>query len=226
MKQRINIFRQIHKGLRAMLYDTAITMQLTDFSSTEDATAAIEKVTQVLGVFYSHAAHEDKFILPLVKQYNASLVEEFDNEHDKDEFMSHRIQQFVNEYNAVAGESKLAAGESIAKAFNEFIAFNLYHMNKEEEKINPVLWKNYSDEEIRGVQKAIVASIPKEEMLITSKWMLLGINDTEVIVWLKSIKNTAPEFVFQSMLNLAEQVLPGARWDRVQAGLTEGLLLA
>jgi hypothetical protein len=226
MKYRFNIFYQIHKGLRAMLYDTALSLQLTDFSNTDDAALAFEKLEQVLSVFYAHASHEDAHILPLLKPFQPALINEFDSEHEKDEFMTHRINHLVQAYHHAAGDAKPHAGEAICKAFNEFIAFNLYHMNKEEEKINPVLWGNYSDEQIKAVQQAIVAGIPKDEMMITSKWMLLGINDTEIIIWLKSIKNNAPDFVFQSMLSLAEQVLPNSRWERVQGGLSEGALLA
>jgi hypothetical protein len=227
MKQRYNVFNQIHKGLRAMLYDTALSLQLTDFSNTDHAAASIEKLNLVLDVFYAHASHEDKFILPLIQVHSPALVIEFDGEHEKDEFMTHRIHQFTAAYtHAGSADARLDAGDAIARAFNEFIAFNLYHMNKEEEKINPVLWKNYSDDQIRNIHKSIIANIPNDEMAITSKWMLLGINDTEIIIWLKNVKNNAPDFIFQSLLVLAEQVLPAARWERVQAGITEGVLLA
>ena len=36
---RFNVFNQIHKGLRAMLYDTALTLQQTHFDDAGQADA-------------------------------------------------------------------------------------------------------------------------------------------------------------------------------------------
>ena len=210
-----------------MLYDTAISLQLNDFTNTLETVEVLEKLDQTLYIFYEHASHEDKFILPVIGRFNVGLVSEFDREHEKDEFMTRRINSLVSVYHNAGGEEgRMEGGEAISKAFNEFIAFNLYHMNKEEEKINPVLWANYTDEEIRGIERTLVATISKEEMMITSKWMLLGINDEEIVAWLQAIKYNAPCFVFQAMMELAEKVLSTNRWNKIQGDLTEGLLLA
>lgn len=227
MKRRYNIFRQIHKGLRAMLYDTAITLQLTDFQNSDEAGLALDKLSQTLHTFYQHADHEDKFILPMLKKTSPALVEEFDSEHGKDEFMTHRINNLVTLYHHVgSAEGMEELGEKICIAFNEFVAFNLYHMAKEEEKINPVLWMQYTDEEICCIRKSLSASISNEEAALVNKWMMQGINDAEILHWLRDVKNNAPEFIFQSMIALAEKVLSPARWNRLQNSLSEGLLLA
>jgi hypothetical protein len=42
-ENRYNVFNQIHKALRSLLYDTAVCIQKTDFSS-DAASATIEKV--------------------------------------------------------------------------------------------------------------------------------------------------------------------------------------
>lgn len=227
MKKRYNIFKQIHKGLRAMLYDTAISLQLTDFQDNEEAAAVIGKLSETLNIFYLHANHEDQFILPVVQKSNPLLVEEFDSEHGKDEFMSHRINALIASYQHANNlEAREDLGEKICAAFNEFVAFNLYHMAKEEEKINPVLWSQFTDEEICALRKTLAKTVSREEFLVTSKWMMQGINDCEILHWLKEVKNNAPEFIFRSMIELAEKVLTPARWNRIQNCLTEGLLLA
>ena len=38
---RFNIFNQIHKALRAMLYDTSLTLQQTYFGDAEEAETAL-----------------------------------------------------------------------------------------------------------------------------------------------------------------------------------------
>lgn len=82
-QQRYNVFNQIHKGLRGMLYDTALRLQRTDFSGPE-ASQAIEPLHQVLLFFDDHADHEDRFILPHIRKHNAPLLDELEKEHEID----------------------------------------------------------------------------------------------------------------------------------------------
>ena len=157
--KRFNVFNQIHKALRALLYETAIAFQHTDFCQAEDADRAFEKLEAVLKVFHAHAEHEDGFLLPAVERFNPVLVKEFESEHEKDEFLTHRLRSLVLVFrHATCTSSRIEAGEAIFKAFNEFIAFNLYHMNKEEEKLNASLWSNYTDTEIMAIQKKLIAN--------------------------------------------------------------------
>ena len=48
---RYNIFYQVHKGLRAMLYETALLLQHTDFTNFDEAEQAIEQLQTVVELF-------------------------------------------------------------------------------------------------------------------------------------------------------------------------------
>jgi len=225
--QRYNIFNQIHKGLRTMLYDTAMSLQHTVFMNTDEANQTLSKVEEAIHLFHSHAEHEDMFVLPAVEKHAASLVNEFASEHETDEQLSVSLRSLIASYNLASdSEARTAAGYAITMAFNEFIAFNLYHMNKEEDKINKVLWKHYTDGELVAITQAIIASIPPEDMAIETDWMIKGLNNYEIINWLSAVKNDAPDFVFKSLLSQAEAVLPEQRWNEIKEGLMEGAMMA
>src|SRR5215216_187304 len=81
---RINIFNQIHKGLRALLYDTSLLLQQTDFSNKQEMQMAIDRVTMTADLFDGHAHHEDRFILPAIQEYEPSIVDAFEQEHALD----------------------------------------------------------------------------------------------------------------------------------------------
>ncbi len=225
--QRYNIFNQIHKGLRAMLFDTALALQQTDFIHPGETEAVLQSMGKVLDCFHSHAANEDKFLLSALQSFDPLLVDEFEKEHAKDESLSHRLFNLIPVYDkAVSGEAKVEVGCAILKAFNEFVAFNLYHMNKEEEQINRVLWNNYCDEEIKDIHRSILFGLPPSGIDYEGRWMMKAISNNDIIQWLKVIKNTAPDFVFKSVLSLAEDELPGRRWDIVKESLVEGAMIA
>jgi hypothetical protein len=99
-------------------------------------------------------------------------------------------------------------------------------MAKEEDVINKALWKHYSDAELHGITQKIIGSIPQPQMIRFSQWMMRGLNNNEIINWLKEIKNNAPDAVFQSMFEMAQQQLNSNRWMQVQESLTEGAMVA
>src|SRR5687768_4428882 len=174
---RFNIFNQIHKALRAMLYDTSLALQQTYFADAEEAETALEKVRIVVDVFDNHAAHEDHFVLPAIQQYEPSLVDVFEVEHKKDYALSERLRGLLTVYDhAIKTEVKIETGQAINKAFIEFMIFNLEHMAKEETVLNKILWRYYSDAEIMAINQRIIASISPEEIAVISAWMMRGID--------------------------------------------------
>lgn len=221
---RLNVFNQIHKGLRALLYDVALQIQQTDFTAKEGTQELVKEIEQVVHLFDEHAENEDSYILPMIGKYNPQLIESFENEHEEDHRLSQQLLTDINTWwNAANDWEKQKAGTEIFYHFNEFVAFNLYHMNREEKLLNEVLWTNYTDGEILAVEHEIVANIPPATLAVESRWMMKGMNNPEIIGWLKGVKQGAPEPVFQELLQLAEETLPAGRWEAVSEALSVGL---
>ena len=224
---RFNAFNLVHKALRAMLYDAALTLQQTYFANTDEAENALQKVEDVLFLFENHAHHEDTMVLPAVEMYEPQLVDEFEKEHEKDLALSNRMKNLLNIYrNIYFTEERIVCGSAISKAFVEFMVFNLEHMAKEEILLNEALWKHYSDEQLLAMNEKIVASIPPAELALASKWMLRGINNFDAIMWLKNIKQNAPAPVFDALISLAEKELPAERFHIIEESINEDVLIA
>lgn len=210
-----------------MLYDTSLTLQQTYFGEVEEAETALEKVRIAVDVFDKHADHEDHFVLPAIQQYEPSLVDAFEQEHEKDHALSERLRGLLTVYNhAIKTEVKIETGHAINKAFIEFMIFNLEHMAKEEAVLNKVLWRYYSDAEIMAISQRIIASISPEETVVTSAWMMRGMSNTEISAWLKAVEKNAPEQVFTQLFSIAEKELPNDRFRKVLENLTEGTMVA
>ncbi|AKD54059.1 hemerythrin domain-containing protein [Spirosoma radiotolerans] len=218
-QQRYNVFNQIHKGLRGMLYDTARCIQQTDFAQPE-AEATVNQLEQVLRFFDEHAENEDQFILPKIRQHNAQLIDELEKDHDIDHRLTETLFEHIKDWRTnPSAITRETIGQRIGYAFNEFIAFNLYHMNKEENVLMYLLWKHYSDAEIRQMEAQILQSIPLPTLLAESRWMMRSINDNEVITWLLGVKKEAPAPVFETFLGIARDELPSERLVKVHAAL-------
>jgi hemerythrin-like domain-containing protein len=205
-----------------MLYDTALTLQQTWFGNEDEAKTALRKVETVIAQFEQHAHHEDNFVLPMITAYEPELVEEFEKEHVEDHRIGEQLVHLVNIFHAATGEEeRIVAGSGVAKAFMDFMVFNLQHMAKEERVLNPVLWSYYSDEQLLQMNARIVASIPTPEKAVTSQWMMRGISNQEAIQWLKAVKQSAPEQEFQVLWSLADSELPVHRRIEVKERVLE-----
>lgn len=224
---RYNIFYMVHKGLRALLYETALLMQQTDFTNEEQAEKALEQLQTVLALFDKHAHTEDSLVFAPIQQTEAAVVNELEKEHVKDHELGQRLGGLMTVFSkAVSEENKLEAAAALNIAFVEFMVFNLEHMAKEEDIINKALWKHFSDQELHAITQKIVSTMPPQTMVQFSKWMMRGISNNEITGWLKEVKNSAPDFVFAGLMQTAENELAGQRWQQVQETLSEGALLA
>ncbi|HVZ57699.1 MAG TPA: hypothetical protein VG870_13660 [Chitinophagaceae bacterium] len=224
---RFNIFNQIHKALRALLYDTALTLQQTSFEQEAQAALALEKVRDVAEHFDKHAEHEDHFILPAILQYEPSVADAFEKEHVEDHALGHKLRGMLVAFDhAVTAEEKIQAGRDITTAFIHFMTFNLEHMAKEEVVLNGLLWRYYSDADLLALNQRIVQSIPPQEANRVQPWMMRGLNNTEIIQWLRAVERAAPEFVFNALFAVAEQELPAHRFRQIMEGYTDGVMVA
>ena len=220
--QRYNMFNQVHKGLRALLYDTAIFIQHTDFWNVDEAGDALRRIREVVSLFDRHAHAEDSFVFPAVKQYEPSVADLFEQEHIKDHQLGEELLGASSAYAAAAViTGKALIAPRICQLFNRFVAFNLEHMTKEEEILNPILWRYYSDEELVEITRQIVSQVPAHVMTKMNKWMLRGLHTGEITGWMKNVEANAPASVYHSLLAAAENELPENRFRRVVKGLSE-----
>jgi len=201
------------------MYDTAAMIQRTDFSA-DNAAETVARVNWVMDIFDEHARHEDEFLLPLAFKNNEALAQEFEKEHEVDHRLSDDLRTALKAWEKAGnGNERAAAGQAIFFAFNEFIAFNLYHMNKEENVLLLNLWNHYTDQDLLAAENAIVQSIDPATLMEESKWMMRSISNPEIIGWLTGIRHGAPPPVFDIYLSLAKQEVPADRFAEVAAAL-------
>ncbi len=205
-----------------MLYETAIRMQQTDFTE-QEAEAVIQQLQEILAFFDEHANHEDRFILPHIRKYHAQLADELENEHHIDHKLSEELANLIANWQTIRqSDQRDLIGKRMLMVFHEFIAFNLYHMNKEESTLLLVLWQHYSDAEIMQMERDIIQSVIPEVLTVESRWMMRAINNQEIIEWLTGIKLNTSDALFQHFLRLANEEIPAQRKSVVQKAILTG----
>ena len=215
-QSRYNVFNNIHKGLRGMLFTTQLQIQQTDFASAE-ALTVVNELENVLHYFDEHADHEDRFILANILEQEPQIAKELENDHVIDHNLSEQLRGHIAIWKAAATNSeKENAGRQLFYSFNEFIAFNLYHMNKEENQLLLLLWKHFTDEQIHGMEQQILASINPEVLMAESRWMMRSLSCSEIAGWLEGIRMGAPKPVYDLYMQMAREELCAERLAQVE----------
>lgn len=225
--KRYNIFYQIHKGLRALMYETLIKLQQTDFADAADAEATLVQVEAMVSLFDQHAHTEDHFVLPAIARFEPAMVEAFEGEHEEDHALGQKISGAIMALRlALAQDARTKLGETLTQAVLEFTHFNLVHMQKEETMLNNLLWRYYDDAALHAITMDIIRNQPQDKLNQFNKWMMRGLSNQEIIGWLTQVKQTAPDFVFESFVGLTMSELPENRWQKILEPLNEGAMLA
>jgi hypothetical protein len=218
---RYNTFYKIHKGLRALLAETTLQFQRTEPADEIAANEMTDRLEFVLKFFELHANAEDSFFNQPLEALDKDVAHLFEQEHQEDHRLSEELAKRIDDFKfaTTRGEREMYWKE-LYYLFQEFTAFNLYHMNKEEKKLNASLWKHYSDEQIKKTEQALVQSFTPEKMAMSARVILKGATNKEVSDWLKEVSASAPVPVYQLLYNLAERELPEARWEMIRRQVT------
>ncbi|MCW4470051.1 hemerythrin domain-containing protein [Flavobacterium sp. MFBS3-15] len=214
--KRYNVFNNIHKGLRAMLFDTQLKIQQTDFNQPE-AAAVIEQLETALFYFDEHADHEDRYLISPIAKLEPLIAMELENDHLVDHHLSGQLISSIAQWKSAEDfKGRELAWRHIFYAVNEFIAFNLYHMNKEENQLLLLLWKYFTDEQIMAMEHELVQSIDPEVLMAESRWMMRGLSVPEIARWLEGIRIGAPKPVYDIYVQIAREELKGERMAQVE----------
>jgi hypothetical protein len=57
-------------------------------------------------------------------------------------------------------------------------------------------------------------------------WLVRGFTNVEIVGLMKAVGKNAPDYVFNTLLAIAEKELPGMRYNKVIEGLTNGVMVA
>ena len=214
---RYNPFHQIHQALRAMLYHCSLEVQHTDFADDTAANAVLTSLKELIWLFEGHAHTEDTKVFSLIQDKAPEVIADFEKQHEKDHMLAAHLQGCIEQYEAaIKSSDTVFAGRQLQFSLAEFTAFNLCHMNLEEVIIKDILWQHFTDEQLHALTMEIVANIPPEKNVRYSYWMLKGLATHEIINWFKAIQATAPPFVLDQMLELAESALPETVFNQIQ----------
>jgi hypothetical protein len=222
-----DLFTPIHKALRSMIYSLGGRLQAADFADRAASTAVLADLqheftsavssTCVLCLLHSHATTEESGVFPAMQPIDPAMVRMLLDDHREINRRLGALTAMADELGATEPpERRVALGVRVNQEANDFFAFYLAHMNKEEVTIVPAMKEHFTDEQLRAMQGAVMGSMSPEKLANYLRWMLPSLSMGELTGILTNIKRGAPPQLLELISGIGTANVDPARWTTVR----------
>jgi hypothetical protein len=213
-----NIYRDIHKGIRAELFALAGDAGRLDPADDLGATELAGHVQRTVRLLLDHADHEDTHIQPAIARYAPQLADTVADDHERLDATMVRLVERAEETRAAAGGRRQVLHElylDLAAFTSEYLA----HQDLEERQVAQALDRNLGFEGLLAIDMAIVGTMPPDEMTAALAVMFPAMNVDDRTELLGGMQAGAPAEAFAGVWSLAASVLTPAEHRAVAARL-------
>jgi hypothetical protein len=203
----VDLYRDIHKGIRAELFAVTTTAGSIDPTSAGDRAALADHVASIQRVLESHAHHEDAVIDPVLAEHEAALAEAIAADHDRLESHFARLAGAAVELVHAPYDDSRRLGHRLYLELAKFTSDYLAHQDCEERVVMPALERAIGPAGCGALHGAIVGSIPPDELARSLAFMLPAMNVDDRVEMLSGIRLAAPTEAFEAVVGLSRSVL-------------------
>jgi hypothetical protein len=219
---RYDIYQQIHKGLRSFMTHVLEQLGRMDVWDECETVEALAQLRALLGLCRSHLDKENEFLHVAMEARRPGSSAKIALEHAHHEHAIESLAAAAREVEHAAGAARAAAALRLYRALALFVAENFEHMHAEETVNNAVLWEDYDDAELAGIERAIVASVGPEEAMLVGRWMLPAMTAGDRAAQLRAMRQAAPAAAVAGVLAMLKQRLSERDWYKLGAALGPG----
>lgn len=201
----LDLYRDIHKGIRAELFALTESAGSIDPGCRADRVALAEHVRATHSLLESHAHHEDSVIQPVLERELPDLAERIERDHAALDALFGRIADMSA---SVEDDHRARRNcQLLHLDVARFTADYLVHIDIEERVLMPSLERLIGVEAVVELHTAIISSIPPDEMARSLALMLPAMNIDDRSELLGGMQAGAPPEAFGGVVDLARSVL-------------------
>jgi len=216
---RLDLYRFVHKGLRAFLHDVLLQVGRMDVDDDAEVKGVLARVRDLLTICRIHLQEENRFIHTALEARRAGAATRVASDHASHEQSFEELELDARAVEDSQSPARAVAATRLYRHLALFVADNLEHMHVEETELNEALWATHSDAELRGIQQALVSAIAPEHMAVFQRWMLPAMTPAERVALLSGIKQRTPGHVFSGILANLKPHLAERDWNKLMAAL-------
>jgi len=217
-----DLYRDIHKGIRAELFAVTLSAGTLDPSDAFGWIAFAEHVSAVEAVLSQHAHHEDTYVDPVLHEHFPQLAAGVIAEHRVLEGSFSTIVDVAHSGEAAPAQDRRRLAHLAYLQLGSFTSAYLAHQAVEEAVITPLLEDAIGVDAMVGIHLSIIGSMQPEELGRGLSMMLPAMNVDDRTEMLGGIRATAPAPAWDGIVSLARSVLAPADFSAVAGRLGLG----
>lgn len=218
MKPRPHLYSDVHKGIRAMLFELAYDAGRTTWNDLRAVAVLRHDAQNAFAKLAKHAQLEETFIAPLLREAAPEVAAELDGEHFKQDTVLLDLLAHLDAIDPLSADAP-SNGHAFYLQLSAFIGELLMHMADEEQRGLPALQEAFDDDVLMDVHTRLTAAIPPEEKAVWGKVMLPAMNAPERLALFAGLRATAPPPLFALFRGIASEVLSPADATALDRGL-------
>jgi hypothetical protein len=203
-----DLYRDIHKGIRADLFAVTGAAGYIDPSSRDARVGLASEVSRLFAFLDDHAEHEDTFIEPEVERLLPEVAEQIAQHHRSFERRGELLVELaVHAVDATA----IAQRGCVHRLYLELASFTstyLAHQDLEERVVMPALERALGVEGNLAIHGRIIGSLPPEKMAESMQVMLPAMNNDDRTELLGGMAASAPAPAVAAVWSIAQRVVP------------------
>jgi hypothetical protein len=208
--ETIDLYRDIHKAIRAELFATTVQAGSLDPSDHRSRVDLATRTDGLVWLLQTHAEHEDTGIQPAIEVHLPELAERIVADHHELEARIVGLQDMAATIAEAGGPGARSAGQGLYVELAAFTSAYLAHQDLEEREVMPGLATALGPELVLGIHVGIISSIPPADMARSLALMIPAMNVDDRTELLGGVQATAPADVFAGVWGLVGSVLPPA----------------
>ncbi len=229
MTNRENLFKPVHKGIRAMVYELGLRLGVADFTSVPESNEMAlqlkhslmdSRANCIVCLLYAHSKHEEKDFFSAIVPFDKELVDLMMVEHRDISKQIFDLAKTCDELVSLTDPARrIEVGDRLCLEANDLFSAYLAHLNNEEATLVPVMWERFTDEQLRALRAQFYNQLPLFRFDEWMRWTLPALNPEELEILLKGMRTDPPPNRFQEVVRIAEETLPSDRWGSVKSRL-------
>jgi hypothetical protein len=219
MSGRYDIYRPIHKGLRAFMSETLSSVGRLDADDAAEVEQTLAQVRDLLGICRVHLEMEEQHLHPAMESRHGGSSSRIAADHAGHLEAFDTLASAVRAVEGAHGATRSAAAITLYRRLALFVADNFEHMHAEETDGNAVLWQTHTDEELQAIEQAIGASVPPAHKALGLRWMVPNLAPQERALLLTKFKRGMPPEAFTAAMASLKPHLDQKNWNKLLADL-------
>ena len=219
---RHDLYRNIHAGLRMCMGDAMSAVGRMDADDPADVAVVTLQMNELITLFRGHLEKENAWVHPALEARQPGSTARIAHDHEDHVAAFARLAEDLLALRNAPASRRGGAAQTLYRDLASFVADNLVHMAAEELDHNAVLWATHSDEELAGIERAIVASIAPPLKSAYLRWIVPAIPHAERVAVMSTLRASAPAEAFDATLAMLKPHLAHRDWAKLVAALTSG----